>query len=66
MATNPLPIGHQLPWYNHPEFVAAREKVIPPNGRTTYGKILPVERVLEVILTFSQSSRVLLGTHRQM
>ena len=38
MANNALPVGHDLAWFNDLDFAAARENIIPPNGRTTYGK----------------------------
>ena len=66
MANNPLPVGSQLPWYNNDEFIAARQKMIPPYGRTTYSETSPVKVLLEGMLTSSKSSRVLWGPHRQM
>lgn len=40
MAANTQVAAHLLPWYSKQEFVDARDKVIPPGGRTTYGVIL--------------------------
>lgn len=40
MATNARVAAQLLPWYNKQEFVDARDSVIPPGGRTSYGKVL--------------------------
>lgn len=40
MAANTHVAAQHLPWYSKQEFVDARDNVIPPGGRTRYGKLL--------------------------
>ena len=45
MAASTVPAAQQLAWYQNPEFAAARVRVVPPGGRTTYGEsVLPFFR----------------------